>query len=364
MNLKRIAAFIAFCAVISIFGVCMTPAGTAEARRDNRQTARHSDVRTRARGTALKPGDFIGVLAPASWEARSEWEDGVRLLKRQGYRVKLAPSCTAVYGFFAGTDEARAADVNRFFRDDEVKAILCLCGGYGSARILDRLDYAEIARHPKPLIGFSDNTALHIALGEKSGIVTVHGPMLVTLANKSATDYTAKEFFRGVSSERPLGELPMPGGRKMKALVEGEAEGVVIGGNLSMILSLIGTPYELKADGALLLLEDVGVASYQVDRALYQLWQSGLLRRVNGVLFGAFTGGDDQNDPGDPSTAEVIESYARLVGKPAITNVPAGHIWTNGYIPFGVHAVMKANADGTASLVFDEAAALPRESKK
>ena len=115
---------------------------------------------------------------------------------------------------------------------------------------------------------------------------------------------------------------------------------------------------------ALLLLEDVGVASYQVDRALYQLWQSGLLRRVNGVLFGAFTGGDDQNDPGDPSTAEVIESYARLVGKPAITNVPAGHIWTNGYIPFGVHAVMKANADGTASLVFDEAAALPRESKK
>ena len=364
MNGKWTKALAVFLAAVSLFGVLAADLGTAEARRPDRQTARRMDGRTRARGTALKPGDCIGVLAPASWEARAEWEDGVRLLKSRGYRVKLAPSCTAVYGFFAGTDEARAADVNRFFCDDEVRAILCLCGGYGSARLLDKLDYGAIARHPKPLIGFSDNTALHVALGEKSGIVTVHGPMLVTLANKSAADYTAKEFFRGLSSDRPLGELPTPGGRKMKALVPGRAEGVVVGGNLSMILSLIGTPYELKADGALLLLEDVDMASYKVDRALNQLWQSGLLSRVNGVLFGAFTGGDDDLDPGDPTTAEVIDYYARLAGKPAITNVPAGHIWTNAYIPFGVHAVMNTNADGTASLVFDEAAALPRESAK
>lgn len=361
MDIKRKAAVLVMAALLSF---CAGTAASAARREKPRPAVATQEVRSRARGVALKQGDCIGVIAPASWEERSEWEAGVRLLKSRGYRVKLAPSCTASYGFFAGSDEARASDVNGFFRDDEVKAILCLCGGYGSPRILDKLDYAEIARHPKPLIGFSDVTALHIALGEKSGIVTVHGPMLVTLANKGMNDYTAKEFFRGVAADAPLGALSMPRGKRMKAVVPGAAEGVVIGGNLSMILSLIGTPYELEGNGALLLLEDVDVASYQLDRALWQLWQSGLLGRVNGILFGAFRGGDDKLDPGDFTTAEVIEQYARLVGKPAITDMPAGHIWNNGYIPFGVHAVMQANEDGTASLVFDEAAALPREGAK
>ena len=360
MDIKRKAAMLV---TVAFFSFCVGAVASAARREKPRPAVAAQEFRSRARGHALKKGDCIGVIAPASWEERSEWEAGVRLLKSRGYRVKLAPSCTASYGFFAGSDESRASDVNRFFCDDEVKAILCLCGGYGSPRILDMLDYPEIARHPKPLIGFSDVTALHVALGEKSGIVTVHGPMLVTLANKSANDYTAKEFFRGVAADSPLGALPMPSGKKLKAVVPGTAEGVVVGGNLSMILSLIGTPYELKGDGALLLLEDVDVASYQLDRALWQLWRSGLLARVNGILFGAFRGGDDELDPGDFTTAEVIGQYARLVGKPAIADVPAGHIWNNGYIPFGVHAVMQANADGTASLVFDEAAALPQGSK-
>ena len=266
--------------------------------------------------------------------------------------------------FFAGTDSARASDLNRFFADDEVKAILCLRGGYGSARVLDKLNYTEIARHPKLLIGFSDITALHTALGEKSGIVTVHGPMLGSLASSNLTAYTEREFFRGIAADEPLGALPTPKGAPMKAVVPGEAEGVVTGGNLSIVLSLIGTPYELKGDGSLLFLEDVDVSSYQIDRALYQLWQSGLLHRVNGILLGAFTGGDDDLDPGDPTTAEVIDYYARLVGKPVIKGVPAGHVSDNAFLPFGVRATMKANKDGTASLVFDEAAALPPKRAK
>ena len=336
---------------------------TPEKREKPRPAATKTE-RSRARGFALKKGDCIGVLAPASWESRSQWESGVRLLKNRGYRVKLAPSCTESCGFFAGTDERRAADLNAFFRDDEVRAILCLRGGYGSGRILDMLDYAEIARHPKLFIGYSDITALHIALGEKSGIATVHGPMLTSLASGSLTDYTERSFFRGVMTSRPLGELTMPPGQALEAVVPGTAEGVIVGGNLSVLQALIGTPYELKGDGALLFLEDIDLLSYQLDRTLQQLFQCGLLDRVNGLLFGSFTGGDSALDPGDYTTAEVIDYYSNLIGKPAIMGVPAGHGSDNAFIPFGVHAVMKANADGTASLVFDEAAALPREDKK
>ena len=166
--MKRMATLAAFVAAFSFFGGTTTETGVVEARAAARQTARHSE--TRARGSALRPGDCIGVVAPASWLEREEWEKGVRLLKKRGYRVKLAPSCTAANGFFAGTDSARASDLNRFFADDEVKAILCLRGGYGSARVLDKLNYTEIARHPKLLIGFSDITALHTALGEKAGL--------------------------------------------------------------------------------------------------------------------------------------------------------------------------------------------------
>ncbi len=378
MGLKRTAAVLAFAAAVSFLGGWVMDVGTAEARaneetrqaqdnkstRKKRQTTRQSVERSLARGVALKPGDCIGVLAPASWEEKSEWEDGVRLLKKRGYRVKLAPSCTAAYGFFAGTDERRAADVNQFFHDDEVKAILCLRGGYGSGRLLDRLDYAMIACHPKPFIGFSDITAMHIALGEKSGIATVHGPMLANLASDNLSTYTSEGFFRGIKSSKPLGALSVPAGMQMEAVEPGTAEGIVVGGNLSVLLSLIGTPYELKGDGALLFLEDVDLLSYQLDRALNQLYQTGLLNRVNGILFGAFTGGDSELDPGDFTTAEVIEQYARLLGKPVIKDVPAGHVRDNAFLPFGVHAVMKANADGTASLVFDDAALLPDKQRK
>ena len=360
--MKRMATLAAFVAAFSFLGGVTAEMAVMDARAEARQTVQHSE--TRSRGSALRPGDCIGIVAPASWLEREKWEKGVRLLKKHGYRVKLAPSCTTANGFFAGTDSARASDLNHFFADDEVKAILCLRGGYGSVRVLNKLNYTEIARHPKLLIGFSDITALHTALGEKSGIVTVHGPMLGSLAGDHLTAYTEKEFFRGIESYEPLGALPTPKGAPMKAVIPGEADGVLMGGNLSIVLSLVGTPYELKGDGALLFLEDVGVSSYQIDRALYQLWQNGLLHRVNGILFGAFTGGDDDLDPGDPTTAEVIDYYARLVGKPVIKDVPAGHVSNNAFLPFGVRATMKANDDGTASLVFDEAAALPPKNAK
>ncbi len=319
---------------------------------------------SRLRGAALRPGDCIGVLAPSSWMERAEWEAGVRLLKEKGYRVKLARSCREAYGFFAGSDSHRAADVNRFFLDDEVDAILCLRGGYGAVRILDKLDYKEIARHPKLFIGYSDITALHTALGEKSGISTVHGAMLFGLGKESLPDYTREEFFRGITSDKPLGEISMPPGQKLETVTPGEAEGIVMGGNLTVLASMVGTPYELKGDGVLLFLEDVDETSYRLDRCLQQLWQSGLLHRVSGILYGDFLGGDDDLDEGDFTTDEVITYYAKLAGVPAIKGVPAGHAKLNAFLPFGVRARMKADKNGKASLVFEDPAVMPRKSEK
>ncbi len=314
---------------------------------------------SRQRGQALRPGDCIGILASGSYTRDKDFQGSVELLKAQGYRVKLAPSARAMYEHFAGTDRKRAADINAFFQDEEVKAILCVRGGYGAARILDRLDYRMIARHPKPFIGFSDVTALHIALGERAGIATIHGPMLVSFTRPDFdSDYTRAQFFNGLRQTVPMGDIPMPEGRELETVMPGEAEGIIVGGNLTVLTSLVGTPYELNGKGALLLLEEIGEKPYRIDRMLNQLWQSGLLSRVNGILLGDFVGCEskDASPIEDFTLSQVLTHYARLSHKPVIRGVPAGHASNNLFLPLGVHAVMKGSEDGKASLVIDTAA--------
>ena len=314
---------------------------------------------SRLRGQPLQPGDCIGILASGSYADEKDFQGSVELLKAQGYRVKLAPSAKAMYEHFAGTDRKRAADINAFFQDDEVKAILCVRGGYGSARLLDRLDYKMIARHPKPFIGFSDVTALHIALGERAGISTIHGPMLVSFTRPNFdSDYTRTQFFEGLRRTAPLGEILMPEGQNLETVMPGEAEGIILGGNLTVLTSLVGTPYELNGKGALLLLEEVGERPYRIDRMLNQLWQSGLLNRVNGILLGDFVGCENDNSSPieDFTLSQVLTHYARLSHKPVLRGVPAGHASHNLFLPLGVHAVMRAGKDGRGSLEIDTAA--------
>ncbi|MBQ9565057.1 MAG: LD-carboxypeptidase [Synergistaceae bacterium] len=318
-----------------------------------------AEPRSRLRGRALQPGDCIGVLASGSYADDKDFQGSLELLKAQGYRVKLAPSAKAMYEHFAGTDRKRAADINAFFQDDEVKAILCVRGGYGSARLLDRLDYKMIARHPKPFIGFSDVTALHIALGERAGIATIHGPMLISFTRPNFdSDYTRAQFFEGLRRTAPLGGIPMPEGRELETVMPGEAEGMIVGGNLTVLTSLVGTPYELNGKGALLLLEEVGERPYRIDRMLNQLWQSGLLSRVNGILLGDFVGCENANASPieDFTLSQVLTHYARLSHKPVLRGVPAGHASHNLFLPLGVHAIMRAEKDGKASLEIDAAA--------
>lgn len=270
-------------------------------------------------------------------------------LKQAGYRVKVMPTTSGSYGFFSGTDEARANDVNALFHDDDVKAMVCLNGGYGSARILDKLDYDYIAAHPKWVVGFSDITALQVALWEKSHLVTANGPLMVTLGD--ANDYTANQFFNGLTRSDWHGNLALPAGRKLKTIVSGTAKGPIVGGNLTLIASLVGTPYALDGTGYILVLEDTGESSYRIDRMMNQLWQSGLLSRVSAIVYGDFTA--SSHDEGDFTTDEVLDYYAHLAQVPAIKGLPVGHTSNKAFIPYGITVYLNASGP-EASLSFQE----------
>lgn len=296
---------------------------------------------------------YIGIISPSSCINSSDIDAGVEILKSHDFSVKLGENVYEIYGYLAGTDQQRADDINKMFSDDEVKAILCTRGGYGSARVLEKLDYDMIAKNPKPLIGFSDITALHIVLGERCNTPTFHAPMLVSLVRDSMkSDYTLNQFFAGLNGEIISGEIPMPEGKKLETVIPGHAEGVIRGGNLTVLASLVGTPYELKGDGALLLIEEVGEKPYRIDRMLNQLSQSGLFERVNGILLGDFVNCETVSaDSMYFQLNDILTHYAEISGKPVIRGVPAGHDADNMYLPLGVNAVMNADTNGTASLI-------------
>ena len=203
---------------------------------------------TCAKGKALEPGDTIGIVATSYYIKNDAFTSAVNFLKKNGYNVRVAPSCVGRYKFYAGTARQRAKDINDYFADDTIDGIMCLHGGSGASQILDLLDYDLIARHPKLFIGYSDVTAVHIALNQRSKISTVHGSMLSSFIN-TIYRYTNDQFFNNIVKTTPIGEIKLPSKRELEGVVVGTATGKVIGGNLTVIASLAGTEYEV--DGIL-----------------------------------------------------------------------------------------------------------------
>ena len=318
------------------------------------RSGRAPSAASRQKPRALSQGDCIGILGPASNAADTDFSKAVAWLHKLGYRTKLAPSATAEWGYFAGTDSQRAADINAMFADDSVQAILCLRGGYGAQRVLDRLDYAMIAEHPKLFIGYSDVTALHTALGQRSGLVTIHGPMLTSFKGQF-TEYTGSHFSQGLTSRQTMGEVRAADGKKLQTIVAGSSDGILIGGNLSLLSSMEGTAFAPEGQGTILFIEEVREPVYKIDRMLQRLWQSGLLQQVNGIVYGDFYQCGEDADPGDFTLDEVLSYYGRLAGVPVVKGLPAGHAPNNLFLPLGVHARLQADSDGTGHLIVDEA---------
>lgn len=304
---------------------------------------------------ALKLGDTIGITAPSGPSIK----ENVKLAKEQleylGFKVKLAPSCFANYGYLAGEDKLRADDINNMFADREVDGIICLRGGYGSSKILNKIDYNVIKANPKVFVGYSDVTALHIAINQISKLVTFHGPMAASDIARGLDDLTQREFLRALMDTRPMGHIANPQNINVETLVKGKACGPIVGGNLSLVSATMGTAYEIDTRGKILFLEEIGEEPYKVDRMLTQLALAGKLSEAVGFVLGDWNNCESKIYTDSLSLMEVFENIIVAYNKPTIFNLQAGHCRPKLTIPLGVEAVLDGDR---GSLVIEEGASV------
>jgi muramoyltetrapeptide carboxypeptidase len=288
----------------------------------------------------LKQGDRIGVLAPAGPVEREELQAGIEALESLGFPAVLAPHALLKEGYLAGGDDLRLRDLHTLFQDERVKAILCARGGYGVLRLLERIDFDLIRKHPKILVGYSDITGLLLAVYKKTRLVTVHGPVLRDLAKNRGENL--ESLIRLLTFARPVA-LKFGNARTLR---RGSAQGKLMGGNLSLLTHLLGTSFMPSPKGALLFIEEKGEALYRIDRMLTHLRLSGFLAGCEGVMMGAF------EDCGDPAAIEVlIRERLRDLRVPVMIGLPVGHGEENIALPIGVKAVLDT---GQRTLEFKE----------
>ncbi|HEU5039520.1 MAG TPA: LD-carboxypeptidase [Gemmatimonadales bacterium] len=298
----------------------------------------------------LAPGATIALVAPAGpLLERDDLTRAVALCRALDYEPALAPSAGRRYGYLAGSDQERLGDLNAALRDPSVDAIWCIRGGFGTTRILHQVDFAALAARPRPLIGYSDITALLLGAVAEAGVVAFHGPV----ARASMPIFSRLHFERVLAHPEPagrLGRLPEPAGvlvpraDRIVTLRGGVAEGPLLGGNLTLIQCLIGTRFLPALDGAILFLEDVGEDLYRVDRMLAHLRMTGALGRLAGVVVGRFTELKRHMSDGALGFDEVLETYLGPLGIPVAYGFPIGHIDDQWTLPLGVRARLDADA--------------------
>lgn len=283
----------------------------------------------------LNPGDLIGITALASYADPVEMLRSTEYFTQMGLRVEIGQSLFREYGYLAGTDEERARELNDMFQNPEIKAIICARGGYGTARIADLLDYDCIKRNPKIFWGFSDITFLHQAMYKNTGLITFHGPMLSSLNNRSLHPLTLAGF-QQLFSPIVMGYTEEIS--TLTSIVEGTASGAVVGGNLSIIVSSLGTPYEMDTRNKLLLIEEIREEPYRIDRMLRQLLQAGKLTEASGIIVGNFHACVPNTDQSSFTCEEVINHYLKKANRPALAGFDIGHCSPNIAIPLGLEA--------------------------
>jgi len=277
----------------------------------------------------LKEGDRIGIVAPAGPVLQEEIQPGLDFLESLGFEPVCSPHLYDQKGYLAGEDKARVKDLHAMFRDRKIKAVLCARGGYGSHRILQKLDYGLFSRNPKIFVGYSDITTLLCALFKKSGLITIHGPVLRDLLKGDGRNAT---LLLKLMSSNELTTVNFPSGTAVK---KGRAQGVLLGGNLSLIGDLIGTPFLPSFKGKLLFIEEKGEPLYRIDRMLTHLLLSGELEKCAGLMVGAF------EECGDPaSVIDLVRERCSRLSVPVLTGLSVGHGEQNVPLPIGVRAVL------------------------
>jgi muramoyltetrapeptide carboxypeptidase len=291
----------------------------------------------------LRPGDLIGVIVPASPMKHELLEKGIRYLEQQGYRVKLGQYVFQQNGYLAGRDAQRADDINRMFRDREVSAIFCARGGYGSPRLLPLLDYRAIKANPKIFVGYSDITAIQLAMLRHAQLVTFSGPMVAADMAKDFDPFTEEKFWRILIDPKPFGDLMRPSGEDYEMIHSGRVAGPLIGGCLSLVACMIGSPHFPNVNGSIFFAEEIGEAPYRIDRYLAQLREAGILKRIGGFLLGQMTDCVPAEDSPSQTLAELMRDFIKPLKIPALAGLDYGHDKVKYTLPIGVRAELKIN---------------------
>jgi muramoyltetrapeptide carboxypeptidase len=310
----------------------------------------------------MKPGATIGVPAPASpYTNRSELLRGIEWWEKKGYKLKLAEGIHARNAYIAGDAESRARDLTAAFADDEVDVVHPLHGGYGAAQLIPHVDWDVVRANPKPFIGYSDITALHVAMRHFANLVTFYGPTLGDVNHPESNKYNKKNLLRALTTTEPLGPVPpRPKSYYLRPISPGRVTGELVGGCLWLLGQTIGTPWQFDPAGKILFIEDVDAPPWYLDGLLNQMTQAGLLRDVIGVVVGEMAKCEwRESRPEWPQTfslEDVLEMYLEPLGVPVLYGLPLGHGDYLATLPLGVEVTLDADA---RTVTVNEAALLP-----
>ncbi len=300
----------------------------------------------------LKVGDTVGLISPAGYIDRKDIEDIKKDLAALGLKVKLGTHILSRYGYLAGTDANRAADVNAMFAEPSVQAILPMKGGWGCNRILPLLDYSLIRSHPKIIMGLSDITSLLVGINAKTGLVTFHGPTGQSTWNPFTVDYVKRVLFKGeaFTLQNLKGSDNTTSQTRVQAIAPGKAKGKLVGGNLSVLAAMVGSAYLPSWKGTILFVEEIGEEVYRVDRLMTQLKLAGVLEQIAGFVFGQCTDCDrltrenSQKDGEESLTlAQVLRDHIQPLGIPAWSGSAIGHIKNKYTLPIGMEVEIDAD---------------------
>ena len=285
----------------------------------------------------IEDGCTIGVVSPAFIPNRERVIAGVKYLQNRTYNIRAGENLNKEYGYFAGREEERLDDLHDMFTDTEVRLIICTRGGWGGLRMIDRIGYNLIAENPKPLVGYSDITTLQLAIYRMTGVPSFSGPMVGVEMGKGIDPFTEKHFW-GQILNKNLEYSFNWGTTKTLELRSGRTDGILLGGCLSMVCSMLGTPFCPDFTDSILFIEDVGEKPYKIDRYLAQLRQAGVFNKIRGLILGDFL--DCNADEGETSFSvdEIIRGYFSHVKFPVIYHFPYGHGDVKFSMPIGVHA--------------------------
>ncbi|MGC8595941.1 MAG: S66 peptidase family protein [Candidatus Kryptoniota bacterium] len=292
----------------------------------------------------LKKGDLISIVSPASPPSDStKIEKAVQYFEKNGFRVTVGKSAYKIYGYLAGKDKERARDINFAFEDKRIKAIICARGGYGSPRILDMIDYQLIRKNPKIFVGYSDITALQLAIFKKTGLITFSGPMAAVEFSNGIDPVAEEFFFEIITTKASTTELKRIGDKWSRPRFKGKsvAQGRLLGGNLSLVTSILGTGYSPDYSGSVLLMEEVAEEPYSIDRMLTQLRLAGIIKKASGFVLGQFTDCQPEEvDKPNFTTEQVIKKELFATGNPVVWNFPYGHVPQKLTLPIGANVIV------------------------